>query len=108
MPGASDLPVSVTEKMLRSRKRFGRSFSRTEADMEVRASRGSLPRFGRAPKAEIYSSKSGKGLAWQRSKKFTHENSKSKQCSWRRPAASRLHRSPENWVFPTRLFTNGA
>jgi hypothetical protein len=52
----------------------------------------SLPRSGRVPKAEIYSSKSGKGLAWQRSKKFTRENSKTRQCSWPRPAANPLHR----------------
>jgi DDE domain len=38
--------------------------------------RVSLPRFGRVPKAEIYSSKSGKGSAWQRFKKPIRENSK--------------------------------
>jgi hypothetical protein len=52
----------------------------------------SLPRFGRVPKAEIYSSKSGKERTWQRSKKCIRENSKSKQCSSRRPAASLSHR----------------
>jgi CO dehydrogenase maturation factor len=51
-----------------------------------------FPRFGRVPKAEIYSSKLGKGSAWQRFKKSRRENSKSRRCSWRRPVASLSHR----------------
>src|SRR5207302_7942790 len=39
-----------------------------------------FPRFGRVAKAEIYSSKSGKGSAWQRFKKSIRENSKSRRC----------------------------
>jgi transposase len=54
----------------------------------------SLPRFGRVSKAEVYSTKPGKELAWQRFKKPTRENSKRKLSDWSRPVASPSHKLP--------------